>query len=264
MVQQLLLTANVDADQLSAVKLALRALTGLNPEPLARHTVIMKPKFPYTPEKVRGKTDQVESYRIRLCRVWNKGLEKDKEGPFQGESITDTSKDSTRNESIWTIQLRDIPAGGKHTTSIQNIYEATIYKTDDICGYLDELGYMPETQLWASGVRFYYNQTVVVEIFRFYTIDESRKVVIDVKEQGKDVDSNGLVNLKLLDPSGRYVVKCFVNITKVNDLDNVARGVKQLEILQKELSGLVDLHVPDRTAMDSRLNSRIASVRRQV
>lgn len=293
MVQQLLLTASVSKAQFVPFKIALQTLTGMNPEPLARHTVILQPKFPYIPEKTVTKADPVETYRIRMTRVWNEpsagdiaddnerdlksnddtdgvnesansagnsgkkfdkapeivtaGSRQDCQSPI-GDSVFDQSPETSRNNSIWTIQLSDIPAAGKRPVSIQNIYEATIYKTDDVLGYVDELGYMPETEFWARGLRFYYNDIVVIEVLRLYISSKPTSA------------GNRSVPLRPVDSSVSYHVRCFVDVANLNDLDNVARGVKQLEHLRTQLAGLIDLHVPDRRNMDSRLNSHIASV----
>ncbi|QPG74155.1 hypothetical protein FOA43_001479 [Brettanomyces nanus] len=291
MVQQLSLTSSVPENQFRTVRITLRALTGLRPEPLARHTIILKPKFPFTPEQSAGKVSQVDSYRIRMVRVWEMESTSDhmdvSDDQFLlGESISDRSSESTRNESIWTMQLSDIPAGGNRPVSIQNIYEATVYKTDDIIGYMDEFGYMPEIEFWTKGYRYYYND-IIIEVFRLYVRSKDgssdRKPVSDDdttekkeeldelnnnddadagKDEMMDVDKpQHLIKIALLDKSCRYQVKCFVNVSKLNDLDSVAKGVKELEMLKKELGGMIDLHVPDRTYMDSRLNSRIASKR---
>lgn len=289
MVQQLLLTASVSKAQFVPFKIALQTLTGMNPEPLARHTVILRPRFPYLPEKTTTKADPVETYRIRMTRVWDvadsgsmetnntadenseevgkaaekvENTESMKQNTTDGtsteagqsthtlvaDSVFDQSPETSKNNSIWTIQLSDIPAAGKRPVSIQNIYEATIYKTDDVLGYVDELGYMPETEFWTRGLRFYYNDVVVIEVVRFY---------ISTRSTGAQ---NGPVPLRPVDKSASYHIRCFVDVANLNDLDNVARGVKQLEHLRTQLAGLIDLHVPDRRNMDSRLNSHIASV----
>ncbi|GME98851.1 unnamed protein product [Ambrosiozyma monospora] len=296
MVQQLSLVSSIPKSQYKVLMLCLESYTGMNPHPLRQHTVILKPKYPFTPELAAGKVNQIESYRIRMTRVWdnpngfssnskssseqqqqqnqvkteplsdgsstttgNTDNSEPKQG-LKGEPILDTfppGTESTRNSSIWTLQLSDIPAGGKRTVSIQNIYETTIYETDDIMGYVDELGYIPDIEFWNNGVRFYYND-IVIEVFRLYVHSRGGQ------QPGNgigDGNTNGVhqVPLRLLDGSETYQVKCFVNVSKLNDLENVARGAKQLENLKNDLSGLLSLDVPDRISLDSRVNSRIVA-----
>lgn len=249
------------------------------------HSVILKPRFPYVPEIIAGKVSQIESYMIRINRVWEDGYpeqlvrEKNDNDNIKkivsGDSIT--VNDENLNESIWTIQLSDIPAGGKNSVLIQNILEATIYETDDVIGYLDELGYMHESEFWTNGLRFYYGN-VIIELTQIYVIDpenpqlpttsESNDVIeintvtntTDTDTDIKIIDSKNLKkNLKLFNTLGSYHLKTFVNVGALNDIENISIGVKQLENLKKELSETVTLKIPDRTLMDSRINSRIAN-----
>ncbi|ODV87682.1 hypothetical protein CANARDRAFT_5001 [[Candida] arabinofermentans NRRL YB-2248] len=264
MVQQLSLTCDIPKSQFQVLRITLESLTGMKPRELAQHTVILKPKFPFNPEQRAGKINQIESYRIRMTRIWGNKDPSQTNTTNEGESILDPVNKASIDDSIWTLQLSDIPAAGKRSVSIQNLYETTIYKTDDVLGYIDELGYMPEVEYWNSGLRFFYND-IIIEIFRLFVADAKAKSVnIDNEEDTSmtDLDSQTSDNktpLKLLDGSGQFQIKCFVNVAKLNDLDNVARGAKQLESLKSELSGLIELDVRDRIMMDSRVGSRIAS-----
>ncbi|ODQ47533.1 hypothetical protein PICMEDRAFT_40924, partial [Pichia membranifaciens NRRL Y-2026] len=253
MVQQLSLTAQVASPRIERLLLTLETLTGNICSPMHQHSVILKPRYPFTPEPIPGKFIQIESYRIRMNRIWEKGFpkeflnkdEKENEADVFGESITKPNPNV--NSSIWTLQLTDIPAGGKNSVLIQNIYETTIYQTDDVIGYLDELGYMHEAEFWTDGVRFYYGN-VIIELSRLYI--KADEMVID------PVEDSETSKLSLLDPTGTCHVKAYVNVGALNDLESAAIGIKQLESLKKELSEIVELHIPDRTAMDSRINSR--------
>lgn len=269
MVQQLSLTAQVASPRIERLLLTLETLTGNICSPMHQHSVILKPRYPFTPEPIPGKFIQIESYRIRMNRIWEKGFpkeflnkdEKENEADVFGESITKPNPNV--NSSIWTLQLTDIPAGGKNSVLIQNIYETTIYQTDDVIGYLDELGYMHEAEFWTDGVRFYYGN-VIIELSRLYVLSTKQQSTAPIEIKADEmvidpVEDSETSKLSLLDPTGTCHVKAYVNVGALNDLESAAIGIKQLESLKKELSEIVELHIPDRTAMDSRINSRIAS-----
>lgn len=269
MVQQLSLTAQVASPRIERLLLTLETLTGNIYSPMHQHSVILKPRYPFTPEPIPGKFIQIESYRIRMNRIWEKGFpkeflnkdEKENEADVFGESITKPNPNV--NSSIWTLQLTDIPAGGKNSVLIQNIYETTIYQTDDVIGYLDELGYMHEAEFWTDGVRFYYGN-VIIELSRLYVLSTKQQSTAPIEIKADEmvidpVEDSETSKLSLLDPTGTCHVKAYVNVGALNDLESAAIGIKQLESLKKELSEIVELHIPDRTAMDSRINSRIAS-----
>lgn len=263
MVQQLSLTAQVEKSKIQQLLLTLETLTGNISSPMHKHSVILKPRYPFTPENIPGKFNQIDSYRIRMNRIWEHGFpsnftdSNNSINKITGESITKPNENI--NNSIWTLQLSDIPAGGKNSTLIQNIYETTIYQTDDVIGYLDELGYMHEAEFWTDGVRFYYGN-VILELSKIYVLDNNnnnnKSTVIEA-----DLSSQSLFesDLKLLDGSGNCHVKAYVNVGALNDLESAALGIKQLESLKKELLDIVELAIPDRTVMDSRINSRIAN-----
>lgn len=260
MVQQLSLTAQVEKSKIQRLLLTLETLTGNISSPMHKHSVILKPRYPFTPENIPGKFNQIDSYRIRMNRIWENGFPPNFTDfnnsliKITGESITKPNENI--NNSIWTLQLSDIPAGGKNPTLIQNIYETTIYQTDDVIGYLDELGYMHEAEFWTDGVRFYYGN-VILELSKIYILDNNNKsVVIDTESSSQSLSES---NLKLLDGSGNCHVKAYVNVGALNDLESAALGIKQLESLKKELADIVELTIPDRTVMDSRINSRIAN-----
>lgn len=264
MVQQLSLAASALPGNLEKLLLTLKALTGQYAQPMHQHTIILRPRYPFTPEPAPGKVTQIESYRIRMTRIWDSDSKLTVSETLFGESIK--KQDTSINDSIWTLQLSDIPAGGKTQVSIQNIYETTIYETDDIIGYLDELGYMHETEYWVNGVRFYYGD-VIIELSRLYIQDDnknannasSNEAQIDLTEETSVIDG-AKSKLKLLNPNGSYFMKAFVNVGEVTDLESVAIATRQLDNLKKELEEVVTLRIPDRTSMDSRVNSKIASV----
>lgn len=263
MVQQLSLTTQVERYKIQRLLLTLETLTGNISSPMHKHSVILKPRYPFTPENIPGKVNQIDSYRIRMNRIWEDGYPIKFESIDQigadifGESITKPSENI--NSSIWTLQLSDIPAGGKNSVLIQNIYETTIYQTDDVIGYLDELGYMHETEFWTNGVRFYYGN-VILELSHIYILDNKTDAIgVDLNITDGSNTTNITSKLKLLDGSGNCHVKAYVNVGALTDLESVSLGIKQLESLKRELSEIVELHIPDRTVMDSRINSRIAN-----
>lgn len=253
MVQQLSLLGQISESKIRRLILTLSTLTGNIHSEMNQHTVILKPRYPFTPEIVPGKVTQIESYRIRMNRIWESRypLDISARDDIKGDSITKQKKEFL-NDSIWTLQLSDIPAGGNQPVLIQNLYETTIYETDDIIGYLDELGYMHETEFWSHGRRFFYGD-VIIEVLRLFIIDSQS--IEEVEDER--------VKLKLLDDSGSYLVKAYVNVGTINDVENVTYGIKQLEKIKRILEEVIELHVPDRLAMDSRINSRIANTNRQ-
>lgn len=141
--------------------------------------------------------------------------------------------------------MSDIPLAGKRPHSSQAINEFTVEATDDLVGYLEELGLQPELEYWWKGFRFYHGH-VLIEFFRIFVKNDS----------DMDMEESAEVDLRLLDPSGKYIVKASVSIESMSDLDSYQKASRELDNAKSELSGLFDLSIPDRMSMDSRITRK--------
>ncbi|ODV96853.1 hypothetical protein PACTADRAFT_32353 [Pachysolen tannophilus NRRL Y-2460] len=263
MVHQLSLVAEIPQPQYMLSVSTLAAITGMTPEDLSLHVVLLKPKFPFNPEIQAGKVNQIEQYRIRITSSFDSSSGTQQraqaQAQLESQSIFEFNKNSNDLTSRkWTIQVSEIPSAGRRTVSSQNIYESTIVNTgahNDLIGYLDELGYSLETEFWIKGVRFYHND-IIIEIYRIYVkSDNISTVIVPIGEKEQDLAK--LYKLELLDKTGKFFVKCFVNVERQTGVESITKANKQLDLLKNELSGLIDLEIPDRIAMDSRVNSKI-------
>lgn len=217
---------------------ALDTVTGFSGVEIRRQSVILTPRFPYDPPEQAGQINQVQSHKMRLTRLWDESL-----GAFSLLKDQQTAG----NGQIWTIQLSDIPIAGDNLFTNQNIQETTICQSDDIFGYLDELGYKTETEFWVRAKRWYWGD-VIVEV--------SETLVQDREVEGEG-EPKGKVNIKPL--GGKRLVRAMVNVLNMNDIESINRGKRQLEALKKELHEIVHLVVPDRSSMDSRVGSKLAT-----
>lgn len=59
--------------------------------------------------------------------------------------------------------------------------------------------------------------------------------------------------LQLLDVSGAYVLEAKVRVQDFKDANILESGVKELKDLQKQMAGCVELSLPDRLALDTRV-----------
>jgi mediator of RNA polymerase II transcription subunit 18 len=62
--------------------------------------------------------------------------------------------------------------------------------------------------------------------------------------------------LKLLDPSGAYTLDARVRVLDFNDSAVLESGVKELIAFQTQMDGCVELAIPDRNEMDTRVKYR--------
>lgn len=140
----------------------------------------------------------------------------------------DTETQRTKYKA-WIVQASDVPSAGKRKTVTQNIVESclTLHPQQNIDTVLLKLGYVVSMEYVVQGMRWCYGN-VVIDVFQVVTMDK-----------------------KPLDPS--YVMKCFINVDKTTDVELLQRSTQELLGLKTELSGLVELDIPDRNSMDSRI-----------
>lgn len=135
----------------------------------------------------------------------------------------------------WAFSISDIPAAGStRRVSMQTITESIILNTSgkDSClrKFMNELYYILDYQYITIGVKFHLKHNIILELYKIWDI-----------KSGKQITKNG------------YLIKAYTNVNKSTDLDHINRGEQQLLNLQRDLQGYVDLKIPDRKSMDSRI-----------
>lgn len=110
---------------------------------------------------------------------------------------------------------------------------------DSFLQFLEDLGYDVVNQYWIKGVRFFHGD-IVIEIFKVFIRDDQ-------------LPSDDRIPLKLLDESNTFQIKAFINIPRSTDVELINQGIKQLTQLQEYLKKLIQLQMPDRIYMDSRV-----------
>lgn len=133
----------------------------------------------------------------------------------------------------WILEASDIPSAGKRKVSTQNIVESCVVLSESqtVEQVFDRLGYAVEKEYVVQGRRWCYGN-VVIELFSVLVGDERKPL------------------------DAAQVVKCFVNVDKATDIELLQRSSQELLALKNELSGLIELEIPDRNSMDSRIGVR--------
>lgn len=216
--QNLSLYASVSKSQYQLTVDSLSTLTGSNPQDYATVVLLASPKVivKYEPN---SKTTQYEQHKLHF-----KSLYDEKHG-FDVSQYRE-----------WVVQTFDIPfVSGKRKVSNQNVLESHVdVGKDTLPELLDELGYKPDLVYMIKGVKFYYG-SISLEIFQIF-----------IKKDGE------VVNLD----ENLYILRCFINVEKSTDVENLTNGSQELMNLKAELAGLVELETPDRNLMDSRIGIR--------
>ncbi|SMN17969.1 similar to Saccharomyces cerevisiae YGR104C SRB5 Subunit of the RNA polymerase II mediator complex [Maudiozyma saulgeensis] len=150
----------------------------------------------------------------------------------------ETTKPDTKNKYAWNISISDIPAAGNNRkVSMQTINESILLShvgaNSSLQKMLNELGYVFQYQYVTVGARFNLKHNLIVESQKIWNIGSSSK---------QQITKNG------------FLIKAFINVDKATDIDRMNLTETVLLNLQKELQGYVELTVPDRKSMDSRMD----------
>ena len=70
------------------------------------------------------------------------------------------------------------------------------------------------------------------------------------------VDPPAFAALKPFDPSGAYILEAKVRVQDLNNQAVVEEGVNELKAFQKQMKGCVELDIPDRLSLDTRVKYR--------
>lgn len=295
MVHQLLLVSKIPHKNYIQTVSTLQALTGITtPQAISTYTLVTKPHNEFRPKAEAGKVNQIEQYYMKCITTWSdEASEKlDISQPILKEDndsiLVDRLFMGDDNDRHWTLQISDIPVAGKNQTcSAQTIYESTLVhhhtkvkdqeknadkkdttkvegaedvmevddngfaeekvssnkKKDSFLQFLEDLGYDVINQYWLSGIRFFHND-IIIEIFKILIRDDETSV------------SNDKIKLKLLDDSNEFQVRAYINVPKSTDVELISQGAKDLARFQDFLKNLIQLEIPDRMYMDSRVMSR--------
>lgn len=298
MVFQLCLVSTVPHNSYVQTTSAFEALTGMKtPQPISTYTLVTKPHDVFKPKVDPGKVNQVEQYYLRCTTEWRdegseafditRPLIRDSDNSVQAR-ILFSEQD---HERVWTMQLSEIPLGGKTQVSAQNVFESTMVhhqtkekdrqqnstlkneSTDVEILDVEKTNGNDETadlenqmtsEIFTRRDSFLQflsdlgydvlNQYWIKGVRYFYgeIIIEIYKVLIrDDEDQSKS--KSGHIKLKLLDESNTFQLKTFINVPKSTDINLINQGTKDLLHLQETLSSLITLEKPDRKYMDARV-----------
>ncbi|SCV01034.1 LANO_0F09824g1_1 [Lachancea nothofagi CBS 11611] len=265
MVLQLSLVSAIDDESYDLCTSTLCNLSGNPPVLFSHFTAMLKPNPTFDIEQTNSKNQLIEQNRLKLCKEvpldqlepdgskrdyeMLKNYQDDKLDGFNLQVVEDMLHGSTdldrmdvdeaKSDDSWILSIADIPAAGSNRkVSTQSITENTILSSGgsspSIIAFLSEFGYVPDYQFLTLGVKFNMNHSVYLELSKVWLIQggESKQIT-----------------------KGGFLVKAFVNVTKGTDIKSINHGTNALLNLQKELSGYIDLTIPDRKSMDSRLEN---------
>lgn len=102
-------------------------------------------------------------------------------------------------------------------------------------------------QYLTDGHRFIHNN-IVIRIYRIKLVPEGTGAL-----EPLDAPLPAPEELKLLDQSGTWMMEVFIRIADGTNSKLLGEATKELLALQREVEGAIDLRVPERLSLDTRV-----------
>ncbi|QLL32082.1 hypothetical protein HG536_0C02510 [Torulaspora globosa] len=263
MVHQLSLFHSIDDDSFELFISTMTIMSGNPPVLFGNLSRVWKPNEAYDIERANSKNQLVELNRIKLSREVPLhvllGAEKgsassyallkdlaDKDLPVEPASVTllleeaaesvNEKPNAQSTNSPWALSISDIPAaGGNRKVSVQTISESVILSVagqdSSLSKFLKELGYIESYKFLTVGVKFHMKNDLMLVVQKIWDVEKKRQMT-----------------------KGGYLIKAFINVSRGTDIERINQAENTLVALRKDLQGYIDLSIPDRKAMDSRLD----------
>jgi mediator of RNA polymerase II transcription subunit 18 len=155
--------------------------------------------------------------------------------------ITSDSPDSTGQ---WRQRIEQTPDPSVKDHTAREVVENQV---KDVKVFLDISSYRLLGQQYALGHRFV-SGNVVIRIFRILLT--TQQLPADKILEGPPLPVS---ELNVLDPSGTYVVEVSVRMEDRKNTKIAEQAVAELRVFKQSVEGVIDLRVPDRLALDTRV-----------
>lgn len=252
MVQQLALFSSIQDESYALAVETLTILSSNQPLIFSNLSNVYKPNPSLQIEKVNAKNQLVEQTRIKLStdiplsQLGNgqdldyhflERLNEDSIDSFDLDAFVKATNENDKNH--WALQISDIPAAGNNRKlSNQAIHESVLQSSrGPVSSFIDELGYVSDYQFINVGIKFQFLSGIVMEVYKIW----------QVVKDGERFSS------KLITKDG-FMMKAMYNVIKSTDIESINHGTRHLLKLKSDLRDYIELDLPDRKSMDSRLN----------
>ncbi|KAF2220126.1 mediator complex, subunit Med18 [Elsinoe ampelina] len=152
-----------------------------------------------------------------------------------------------KEEGRWMARTQEIPEPETKNVVLRRVTEERI-TGEDVKGYMEGGKYRFVNEYFTEGHRFVYRD-VVLHLHRVLVTKTSSP------GEGMSMTQPALEDLGLLDASGAFVLEATVRVEDRSKPALVQGAMEQLLALRNELKGAIELRVPERLSMDTRVRN---------
>jgi mediator of RNA polymerase II transcription subunit 18 len=154
------------------------------------------------------------------------------------------TSDSPESTGQWRQRVEQTPDPSVKDHTAREVVENEL---KDSKAFLDPSSYRLLGQQYALGHRFV-SGNVVIRIFR--VLLTTQQLPANKILEGSPLPVS---ELNVLDPSGTYVVEVSVRMEDRKNTKIAEQAVAELRVFKQSVEGAIDLRVPDRLALDTRV-----------
>ncbi|KAM0715651.1 hypothetical protein Q7P37_009149 [Cladosporium fusiforme] len=151
---------------------------------------------------------------------------------------------SPESTDSWRLRVEQTPDPSIKDHTAREVIESDV---SDVKSFEDSGAYRLVGQHYVLGHRFV-KGNVIVRIFRVLVTQQ--QLSADKILEGPPL---ALSELQVLDPSGTYMVEVSVRMEDRKNTTIAGQAIAELESFKKNVEGVIDLRVPDRLALDTRV-----------
>ncbi|KAF1839135.1 hypothetical protein BDW02DRAFT_539916 [Decorospora gaudefroyi] len=150
-------------------------------------------------------------------------------------------------EPVWSQAFYDVPDTGDRGVSIRFTNTTDLLSGDPHAHMIASGPNQFVTEFYEEGYRFVHGN-VIIFLHRMLHEPGARNI-----QKSPKVKIPAWADLQLVDPSGAYVFDATVRVEDFNNAVVLEAGVNELKKFQTQMKGCVNLALPDRLALDTRV-----------
>ncbi|KAL5120564.1 hypothetical protein ACEQ8H_001583 [Pleosporales sp. CAS-2024a] len=257
---ELLLYGQVSAGRHDQVLKILAGVAAMQPLHILERCIIYKPQR--EPEEPglnvrRGGTQNIaqkqgnKAATAAAALYYTKLIQRLSEDDFgieHGDPLSADVKDG--GEAKWLARWEDQPDTGDRGVSIRFTNTIELLSGDPHAHMVATGPNRYVTEYFVQGHRFVHGNVIV---FLHRVLHEPGVRSLQQKPKTKLPD---FAALQLLDMSGAYILEAKVRVQDFKDAATLESGVNELKEFQKQMMGCVELSLPDRLSLDTRVKYR--------
>ncbi|KAF2127311.1 hypothetical protein P153DRAFT_344843 [Dothidotthia symphoricarpi CBS 119687] len=169
------------------------------------------------------------------------------DGAQQPEATSLSAHVVDGEEPVWSTLFEDLPDTSDRGVSIRFTNSTDVLSGDPHAYMLASGPNQFVTEYYVQGHR-YVHGNVVISLHRVLHEPGVRNL-----QQAPKTTLPPFAALDLLDPSGAYVLEAKVRVQDFNNATVLESGVNELKRFQTQMKGCVELSIPDRLSLDTRV-----------